>query len=198
MQKVLWCAQELDLSYDNIVAGQHYGLTKEASFLAMNPNGRVPVMSDDGFILYESNAIIRYLWAKTLTTEPSLQHLQSWASQDRWMEWTSATLYYPLFREFYIYFARTPAAELNASKADQLHRSIYPLLKIVDDQLAQTPYIVGKTFSMADIPLGVLIDKWERIDQQKSHLLNVSLYYERLLKREHYRNHVTQYALNAI
>jgi glutathione S-transferase len=180
------------------VAGQHYGLTKEASFLEMNPNGRVPVINDDGFILYESNAIIRYLWAKTFPSESGFKNLQSWSSADRWMEWTSATLYYPLFREFYIYFARTPAAELNPIKADQLLNAVYPLLKIANDQLGQTSYIAGNAFSMADIPLGVLIDKWEKIDQQKSNLLNLSIYYDRLLKREHFCKHVTQYALNAI
>jgi len=72
------------------------------------------------------------------------------------------------------------------------------LLKIANDQLGQTSYIAGNAFSMADIPLGVLIDKWEKIDQQKSNLLNLSIYYDRLLKREHFFKHVTQYALNAI
>ncbi len=164
----------------------------------MNPNGRVPVIDDDGFILYESNAIIRYLRAKTVPSEFTSKHLQSWSYQDQWMDWTSATLYYPLFREFYIYFARTPSEELIESKASQLFDSIRPLMKIADDQLKQAPFIAGKTFSMADIPLGVLIDKWEKIDLKKSNFLNLSLYYDRLLERKDFCNCVAQYALNAV
>lgn len=164
----------------------------------MNPNGRVPVIDDDGFILYESSAIIRYLWAKTFPSEYAKDQLQSWSYKDQWMDWTSATLYYPLFREFYIYFARTPAEELSDTKTNQLFNSIRPLMKIVNDQLEDAPFIAGKVFSMADIPLGVLIDKWERIDKKKSNFLNISLYYDRLLERKDFCKCVAQYELNAV
>lgn len=164
----------------------------------MNPNGRVPVIDDDGFILYESNAIIRYLWAKTFQSECESQNLQSWSSKDRWMEWTSATLYYPSFREFYIYFARTPEDEISPAKTSQLLHLVQPLLRIANNQLGETAYIAGNTFSMADIPLGVLIDKWEKIDQKKSNFLNLSLYYDRLLERQHFSNCVAKHALDSV
>ena len=198
VQKILWCAQELGLSYTNNVAGQHYGVIKEAHFLKMNPNGRIPVIDDDGFILYESNTIIRYLWAKTFPSDCTNEHLQSWSHQDQWMDWASATLYYPLFREFFLYFARTSPENFSEAKASQLFNSIQPLMKIANDQLGQAPFIAGKTFSMADISLGVLIDKWEKIDQKKSNFINLSLYYDRLLERKDYFNCVAQYALNAV
>jgi glutathione S-transferase len=180
------------------VAGQHYGITKESYFLKMNPNGRIPVIDDNGYILYESNAIIRYLWAKAFPSALEFKNLQSWSNQDKWMEWTSATLYYPSFREFYLYFARTPENQLSSIKTSQLYSLVLPLLKIVNDQLGQTPYIAGEKMSMADIPLGVLIDKWERIDQKKSNLLNLSLYYDRLLEHKYFFNCVVKHALDAV
>jgi glutathione S-transferase len=107
-------------------------------------------------------------------------------------------LYYPLFREFFLYFARTSPENFNEAKASQLFDSIKPLMKIANDQLGQAPFIAGKVFSMADISLGVLIDKWEKIDQKKSNFLNLSLYYDRLLERKDYFNCVAKYALNAV
>jgi len=61
VQKVLWCLQELDLAYERIDAGMAFGKNREAEYLAMNPNGRVPTLVDGDFVLWESNSITRYL-----------------------------------------------------------------------------------------------------------------------------------------
>ena len=64
VQKVVWCCDEMGLAYERIDAGGTYGKTKSPEYLAMNPNSLVPTIEDEGFILYESNAIVRYLAAK--------------------------------------------------------------------------------------------------------------------------------------
>ncbi len=61
VQKVLWCCRELDLQFERIDAGMQYGRTTEREYLAMNPNGHVPTLVDDTFVLWESNSIMRYL-----------------------------------------------------------------------------------------------------------------------------------------
>jgi len=60
VQKVVWCADELGLAYERVDAGGSFGLTKTPEYLGMNPNSLVPVIEDEGFVLYESNAIVRY------------------------------------------------------------------------------------------------------------------------------------------
>ena len=64
VQKVVWCCDELGLAYERIDCGGKFGLNDTPAYLAMNPNGLVPVIDEDGFILYESNAIVRYLAAR--------------------------------------------------------------------------------------------------------------------------------------
>ena len=59
VQKVVWCADELGIEYKRIDAGGKFGLVDTPAYLRMNPNGLVPVIDDDGFVLYESNAIVR-------------------------------------------------------------------------------------------------------------------------------------------
>lgn len=164
----------------------------------MNPNGRIPVINDNGFILYESNAIIRYLWKKNSLPNYEVHQLQSWATQDQWMDWTSATLYYPSFRDFYLFFARTPPAQRDKIRGEQLLSNVLPLLTIADKELKQKKYIASDDFSMADIPFGVLIDKWERINQAKNQFTNVSRYYELLLTRPFFKSNVVKFSLDAI
>ena len=61
VQKVLWACDELELSYQREDIGGDFGGNQELTYLAMNPNGLVPTMIDNGNVLWESNAIIRYL-----------------------------------------------------------------------------------------------------------------------------------------
>ena len=64
VQKVLWCCEELDVAHERVDAGGPFGGTRNADYLAMNPNGLVPTISDDGFSVWESNTIVRYLSAR--------------------------------------------------------------------------------------------------------------------------------------
>src|SRR6266852_5049331 len=63
VQKVLWCCAELGIAYERVDLGGPFGGNRDPEYLAMNPNGRVPTISDDGLILWESNTICRYLAA---------------------------------------------------------------------------------------------------------------------------------------
>ena len=91
-QKVMWCVAELDIAYERIDAGGVHGVTDTTEYLALNPNGRVPTIEDNGFVLWESNAIVRYLSARhgtgTLCPDDPMRR----ADADRWMEWQSATM----------------------------------------------------------------------------------------------------------
>ena len=91
VQKVVWCADELGLEYERIEAGGKYGIVTTPPYLAINPNALVPVIEDGDVVLWESNAIVRYLAARhgagTLwSTDAKLR-----ADADRWMDWQTTT-----------------------------------------------------------------------------------------------------------
>src|SRR5262249_32602906 len=98
VQKVVWCADELGLAYERTDVGGSFGGNKTPEYLAMNPNGLVPVIQDDGFVLYESNAIVRYLGAKDERATLWPREARKRADVDRWMEWQS-TSYTPAMRD---------------------------------------------------------------------------------------------------
>ena len=109
VQKVVWCADELGLRYERRDVGGTFGGNDTPEYLAMNPNGLVPVIEDDGFLLYESNAIVRYLAAKAAgpgALWPS--DARHRADVDRWMEWQS-TGYTPAMWGAFWMLVRTPA-----------------------------------------------------------------------------------------
>src|SRR5882757_8789840 len=87
VQKVVWCADELGLEYERVDAGRDFGIVETQEFLAKNPNGLIPVIDDDGFVLWESNAIVRYLAAQYGLGSlcPADPHQR--ADADRWMDW---------------------------------------------------------------------------------------------------------------
>ncbi len=100
VRKVLWCAEELGITYDRVDAGGAFGLNTEPAYLAMNPNGLVPCLEDDGLVLWESNAIVRYL-ARTHGRTPFVPAIgtregeMAFAAADKWLDWTSTTLAAP-------------------------------------------------------------------------------------------------------
>ena len=116
VQKVLWCCAELNLQFHRIDAGLEFGLNGEPAYLALNPNGRVPTLVDDDFVLWESNSIIRYLAMQYGENETALypQAPKLRASIDRWLDWTLSTLQ-PAERPVFWGFVRTPAHERNYS-----------------------------------------------------------------------------------
>jgi glutathione S-transferase len=87
VQKVVWCCDELGLAYERIDAGGAFGRNNTPEYLAMNPNGLVPVIEDDGFVLYESNAIVRYLAARDPGSRLWPTDLRERADPDRWLDW---------------------------------------------------------------------------------------------------------------
>ena len=92
LQKVMWCVGELGIAHERIDAGGTHGVSDTAAYLAMNPNGKVPTIDDDRFVLWESNAIVRYLAAKHGLGSLCPEDPQRRADADRWMDWQCATV----------------------------------------------------------------------------------------------------------
>ncbi|SDM07170.1 Glutathione S-transferase [Modicisalibacter muralis] len=189
VKKVLWCAEELGVDYERIEAGGKFGLVDEADYRRMNPNGLVPCIEDDGLILWESNAIVRYLCAKhgqgTLYADDPAQR----AAADKWMDWTTSTLAAP-FRAVFWNLVRTPAGQRDEAAIAKGLEECSALLPRVDQALADRPYLSGDQFGMGDIPLGCYAYGWFEMPIEHPKLPNLEAWYRRLAERPAYRQHV--------
>ncbi|MDB5616201.1 glutathione S-transferase family protein [Tardiphaga sp.] len=159
VQKVLWCCRELGVPFQRIDAGMQFGRNTEADYLAMNPNGRVPTLVDGDFVLWESNAILRYIALShgATTLYPAKPKIR--AGIERWLDWTLSTLQ-PVERPLFWGLVRTPVAERDMAAMQQAADTAAVQWRIIDHQLATREYIEGEGFSLADIAIGAYARRW--------------------------------------
>ncbi len=191
VQKVMWCCEELAIPYERIDAGRHFGVVGTPPFRAMNPNGLVPTIDDDGFVVWESNAIVRYLAGKHAagTLWPADLHERTRA--DMWMDWANSELWptmVPLFRAF----MRTPPAQRDAAAIEAARQQTLDVLRILDGRLAQAPYVAGSEFTMGDIAVGCGAWRWFALPIERPALPALQQWFERLALRPAYRKVVMQ------
>jgi glutathione S-transferase len=186
VRKALWALDELALEYRHIEAGGAFGLVKESDFLKRNPNGLVPCLEHDDFVLWESNAIVRYL-AETFghgTLQPDGARAR--AAADKWMDWASLVFAAP-FRDIFWNSVRATPAQRNEAEIQRGLENSAELLRIVDDVLAQQPYLSGDRLGIGDIPLGCQIQALRTLSYPLSELPHVAAWYQRLEQREAFR-----------
>jgi glutathione S-transferase len=162
VQKVLWCCRECDAPFTRTDAGMQYGRTQDADYLAMNPNGRIPTLVDGDFVLWESNAIMRYIaLTHSDTSLPSLYPAEAKTRSriERWLDWTLSTLQ-PIERPLFWGLVRTPPAERDMRAMQQAADAAAVLWQIVDRQLASGVYMEGDGFSLADVAIGTYARRW--------------------------------------
>jgi len=190
VRKALWIAEELGLEYESINAGGAFGLNDQPEYLAKNPNGVVPMIEDGDFVLWESNAIVRYLAAQygaggaLYPADPKAR-----AQADKWMDWTTSTFAGP-FRTVFWGVLRTPAEQQDWRQINAAKATVEGLLRIVDHTLATQPYLSGDELGMGDIPLGSFIYAWLEMPIERTELPHLKAWYERLQQREAYRTAV--------
>jgi glutathione S-transferase len=160
VQKVLWCAEELGLSYRRIDAGMAFGRNTEPEYLAMNPNGRVPTLVDGDFVLWESNSIMRYFalaYGQGSPIYPATSTAR--AGVDRWLDWTLSTLQ-PVDRPVFWALVRTPPDKRDMVVVQKDVDAEAVVWRIPDAQLATRRFIEGDEFTLADIALGAFARRW--------------------------------------
>ena len=186
-QKVLWCCDELGLAYEREDYGRGFGNNHKPAYLALNPNGRVPTIVDDGFVLWESNAIVRYLCARHGMGTLCPPELQRRADIERWMDWQQTALR-PRFHALHDAL-RNPDPP-GAAALEGLKQALDDAWKILDAQLAKQPFIAGTDLTMADIPFCYIVNRWHRLPIERSGLAHVKAWYERLCERPAFRRNV--------
>jgi glutathione S-transferase len=181
VRKVLWTCAELGLPYQLQQYGGSHLPTNTPEFLAMNPNGLVPVIVDDGQALWESNTICRYLAGKhgrpdLLPAEPLAR-----AQVEKWMDW-QATELNGAWRYAYMALVRKSPAHTDPSAISASAREWNRLMTLLDAQLAAKAYICGDSLTLADIVLGLSVNRWLSTPIERPALPAVAAYFERLSK----------------
>ena len=190
VRKVLWCAEELALPYEREEAGGAFGVVDSPQYRALNPNGRVPMIEDGDFVLWESNAIVRYLAARYGSDTSWYQRdVCVRAQADKWMDWTTSTFAGP-FRDLFWGMLRTPAEQQDWVLINGASKTCAELLSIVDQALSEKPYLSGDEIGMGDIPLGSFIYAWFEMPIERPSMPNLEAWYERLKLRPCYRGAV--------
>jgi glutathione S-transferase len=185
VQKVMWAVGELGIPHQRIDAGMAFGVVNTPEYRAMNPNGRVPTIDYDGFILWESNVIVRYLYAK----HGPVRTLEAGYGAEKWMDWCATTVAAPLTQLFWGWI-RTPPEKRDLAALDAALKQASDVFAIADAQLSKTPYIAGAGFSMGDIPLGCFVHRWMNLPVERPAQPSLAKYYQRLLARAPYQQHV--------
>jgi glutathione S-transferase len=182
VRKVLWTCAELDLPFEHV--------TEDAALLARNPNRLVPVIEEDDFVLWESNAICRYLAgtqprANLLPQDPRLR-----AQVEQWMDWQATELNDAWHYAFQALVRRHPEFTQARDIAESIvnwHRH----MKMLDEHFAHGgQFITGEYFTLADVVLGLSVHRWLLSPIERPHLDAVHGYYQRLSVRPAFRAHV--------
>ena len=189
VQKVLWCAEELGLPFERIDIGGPFGGNRDAAYLAMNPNAVVPTIEDDGFVLWESNTIVRYLAAKHGMGRLCPSDLQRRADGERWMDWQLTTLNKDMVTLFWGLIRTAPDKRDNAAIAGALE-ALGDIWGRLDRHLADRAFIGGDALTMADIPAGALAYRWFNLQVKRPALPRLEAWYRRLTERPGYAKHV--------
>lgn len=146
----LWMALELGLDYENVPIGFSDQARRSPGYLAINPNGRVPAIDDDGFVLWESLAINLYLAKKHATGRLYPTSLEGEARTWQWSFWAATEVEKPIM--IWAYNAIVyPPEKRDAKAAAEAKAQLDPLLAVLDGALARAPYLLGEDFTVADL-----------------------------------------------
>ncbi|MDP4003011.1 glutathione S-transferase family protein [Methylobacterium sp. NEAU K] len=179
VQKAVWGLDETGLDYERIDAGGAYGVVDDPAYRALNPNGLVPTLEEDGFALWESNAILRYLAA----TSPALalpDDPHARAPTEQWLDW-QATSFTPAMRDAFWQLYRT--ADPDRRLIENSLKQGEAMAAILDARLADRDFVAGDRFGIADIALGCAAHRWLNLPVNRVERPALRRWYERIAAR---------------
>jgi glutathione S-transferase len=192
VRKVLWACAELNLPFEREDWGSGFRTTHDPAFIALNPNAMVPVIKDGEFVLWESNSIIRYLAGRygghgggaLYPGDPCER-----AKCDQWIDWQASEMNRAWSYAF-LALVRQSAAHQDRQQIDLSCANWARHIAIVDRRLETTgAFIAGPSFSLADIPIALSINRWLETPLQHGEFLAVAAYMQRLGERAGYREY---------
>ena len=190
VRKVLWVCDEIGIAYQREDFGRGYSPTSTPEFLKLNPVGQVPTVIEDGFVMRESNAIVRYLAARHGAKKLYPDDLRQRQRIEQWMDWVAYDVTHSL-RGAFLGGQLQEAPWNNEWFVAQGRKDLTHQMKLLDDHLsAQGPYMVGEDFTLADLPVGLVVNRWFSVKGfEKPTYPALAAYYELLTERPAFRAH---------
>jgi glutathione S-transferase len=188
VRKVLWTCAELGLAADREDWGAGFRSTQTPEFLALNPNGLVPVLVDGPVVLRESNTICRYLAGREGRTDLLPAEPLARAQVELWMDWQATELNNAWRYAFMALVRQSPAhrdAQAIAASAAEWNR----LMALLDRQLEHAAFVAGPVFTLADVVLGLSANRWRMTLSERPALPAVAAWLDRLNERAGFRAH---------
>ena len=182
VRKVLWTCSELDLHFEHVES--------DRKLLARNPNAMVPVIQHGEFVLWESNAICRYLVASQPRSTLLPEDARARALVEQWMDWQVSELNVA-WRYAFLGLARQSSAHSDPAAIATSVESWNRHMRILDEHFEHGgQFITGEFFTLADVVLGLSTHRWLHTPMERPHLDAVHGYYQRLSVRPAFRAHV--------
>ncbi len=192
VQKALWALAELGKPFERQDVGGAFGGLDTPEYVAMNPNKRIPTLVDnDGTVIWESNAIVRYLCARYRVSTLWPDDPVARGHADMWMDWQVTTILPDMFTTFWG-LVRTPAEKRDMPAIEAAAERMGQSWSHLDNWLSDKPYVAGDSFSMGDIPVGCFVWRYSQLDIVRPSLPNLDAWHNRLQTRKGFQEHVMQ------
>ena len=186
VQKVLWVLEEMGVDHEQVDAGRSFGVVGTADYRALNPNGTVPTLQHGDIVLWESNAIVRYLAARYGAGGVWPEDAGRRALSDRWMDWTDTSLRPCLDPIFVKVMMRWKPVE-SPTEIDDAIAAAGRALAIRSKMLDGQSYAGGDQLGLGDIALGVMVNRWFKLPIDRPSFPTIEAYFERLSTRAPFR-----------
>ena len=200
-QRSLWCIEEAGIPYEFTLAsaimgpkghiskgGEPFGVVDTPEYRLMNPNGTVPTIDDDGFVLWESNAILAYI-ALSKKSDLYADDSRTFGQAVAWGSWSNEHLDPPM-TDLVLHFTRLAKHLRDPAMVDKARGDMAKQARTLEGQLVTRPYLAGDNFTIADISVAPAIYRWQLFDDARPPLPNVEAWVERLAQRPAFQRHV--------
>lgn len=183
VRKVLWVSEELNIHYHQEDWGSGFRDVNTDFFSGLNPNKMVPVLRDGDFVLWESNSIIRYLANRYGDGQLYPHDAVARARVDQWLDWQASDLNRSWSYAF-MSLVRLSPEHKDSLLLNKSLNSWCEFMRVLEERLSETEaFITGAAFSLADIAIGLSVDRWFETPFERPHLEAVNSYYHRLKQR---------------
>lgn len=186
VKKVAWLADEIGLPYVRHDVGGQFGM--DDAYRAKNPNALIPTIEDDGVVLWESNAILRYLANRYAPGDMWPSEPAARAQGDKWMDWQFS--FADAQRDAFKQLVRTPVEQRNGQLIANSAKASGAAMQILDRALSQQEWLSGVHFGVADVPMGVYAHTFFTLDVERPDVPHVRAWYDRLRARPAYTKSV--------
>ncbi len=188
VQKAMFAILESGIAFERFEAGMEHGVVQTPEYKAMNPNAVVPTIDDEGFILWESNVIARYIAAKHSPGVLWPLDLKARADSDRWMDWQQTVFNPPLTA---IFWAKVRSGKTPADQLEAMNAKLEGAIAMLDGVLAGREWMGGASFNMADCAIAPGVHRYLNLPGERAPRPHLERYYRALMERPSARGLLT-------